>query len=92
MYKLNIVITDDGTIDIKSDGVCHHIYLVGVLESLKQDILAAAANMSAAQQLEEDVKAPAGPPFARTCCDINDTYPGKHRDGCPGAEENDGDG
>jgi hypothetical protein len=49
-YKLVITVDENGGVDISSEGVCHHIYLLGVLESIQHDIMNAAVDMSSALQ------------------------------------------
>jgi hypothetical protein len=47
-FEMKISVMDDGVIDISSEGECHHIFLVGILEAIKTDVLMMAASQDPA--------------------------------------------
>lgn len=53
-FKLTIEVNDNGSVNINSEGVCHHIYLLGVLETIKSDIIGAASTMALGKKDTQD--------------------------------------
>lgn len=45
-FRLTIEVDDSGKVDIASEGVCHHIYLIGVLHTIINDIMNAASTIA----------------------------------------------